>query len=145
MKVRITFLSMTILVTVHISGCAYIKNMSSTERKGAVCVTAIVIGLAAGVAVGGGKGAAIGGGAGAVACALFAALDPFDKRKVRSAQMSSLNGEKATNASWKDVNGVERVVKVYCTGTCTNGFTRGQGLPTHCYQHYNREERERNW
>ncbi len=97
-----------------IVGCASMANMNSFERKAMVCATTVALGAGLGAAVSKkkAKGAAIGAGVGAGACLLFAALDPYDKERIRSVQTRALNEGTVQTDSWQGQDGNNRALKV---------------------------------
>lgn len=115
MNLNITIASvLNISMVFAIVGCASMANMNSFDRKAMVCATAVVLGAGLGAALSRnkGKGAAIGAGAGAGACLVFAALDPYDKERIRSAQVKALSEEKAQTDSWQGQDGNSRALNV---------------------------------
>lgn len=114
MKLRSVIVSgLSASMTVGLVGCATtMKNMNSFERKASVCVGTVAAGAIFGALIAGKKGAAIGGGAGGLACVLFAALDPYDKDRIRSTQKRSVNEERALSDSWQGKDGKRRSLMV---------------------------------
>lgn len=101
-----------LMLCLVISGCGNMAKMNSFDRKAAVCTTSIFLGAIVGGVVGGKKGALYGAGGGAVACALFAALDPYDKQRIKETQIDAVSSNYSRNDSWVGKDGKQLVVSV---------------------------------